>query len=60
MVQKILKPYSLGKTMIITLTDSQGKIIASTAPERAPMQIWDRKKTGVFRPLNASDVPLVS
>jgi PAS domain S-box-containing protein len=54
MVQKILKPYSLGKPMVITLIDSHGKIIASTAPERAPMQSWDWKKTGAFRPLNVS------
>jgi Cache domain len=53
-VQKILQPYSLGKPMFITLSDSQGKIIASTAPERAPMQFWDRKKIGAFRPLNPS------
>ena len=51
MVQKILKPYSLEKSMVITLSDSQGKIIASTAPERPPMQFWDRKKTGVSLPL---------
>jgi two-component system cell cycle sensor histidine kinase/response regulator CckA len=51
MVQEILKPYSLGKPMVITLSDSQGKIIASTAPERGAMQFWDRKKTGVSLPL---------
>jgi PAS domain S-box-containing protein len=51
MVQEMLKPYSLGKPMIITLSDSQRKIIASTAPDRAPMQFWDRKKTGVSLPL---------
>jgi PAS domain S-box-containing protein len=53
MVKEMLKPYSLGKPMIITLTDSQGKIIASTATERSSMQLWDRKKTGVSVPLSA-------
>jgi len=52
MLRKMLQPYSLGKPMIITLTDLQGKIIASTAPERTPMQSWDRQKTGVSQPLN--------
>jgi PAS domain S-box-containing protein len=54
LVQKMLKAYRLEKSMIITLNDSQGKIIASTAPERPPMQFWDWKKTGAFRPLKAS------
>jgi two-component system cell cycle sensor histidine kinase/response regulator CckA len=54
MVQKILKPYSLEKAMVITLTDSQGKIIASTAPGRPPMQVWDWKKGGAFRSLSGS------
>jgi PAS domain S-box-containing protein len=47
MVQKILKPYSWGRPTVITLTDSQHQVIASTAPERIPLQVWDRHQTGV-------------
>jgi PAS domain S-box-containing protein len=54
-LQEIIKPYSqvLGQA-IITLTDSKGQIVVSTLPGRTAMQIWDWKKTGAFRPLNAS------
>ncbi len=51
MVQEMLKPYSLGKTIVITLTDSQSQVIASTASDRTPMQVWSRKTTGVVQPL---------
>jgi len=53
MVEEMLKPYNLGKARFITLTDSKGQVIASTAPERSPMGIWDWKKTGVSQPLKA-------
>jgi len=46
-VQKILQPYSWGRPTVITITDSQRQIIASTAPSRAPLQVWDRHQTGV-------------
>jgi len=52
-VQEMLRPYRSDKGAILTLTDPQGRIIASTAPERTPMQLWDRKKTGVLQPLDA-------
>ena len=52
-VQEMLRPYRSDKGAILTLTDPQGRIIASTAPERTPMQLWDRKKTGVLQPLEA-------
>jgi PAS domain S-box-containing protein len=52
-VQDLLQPYSQGKTRVITLSDFHNRIIASTAPERTPMQVWERKKTGVYQPLNA-------
>jgi len=53
MVQEMLRRYNLAKGAVITLTDSQNRVIASTAPERAPMQFRDRKKTGAIRPLDA-------
>jgi PAS domain S-box-containing protein len=46
LVQAMLQSYSRGKTMVITLTDSTSKTIASTAPDRVPMQVWNLKKTG--------------
>jgi PAS domain S-box-containing protein len=51
-VQEMLRPYRSDKGAILTLTDPQGRIIASTAPERKPMQLWDRKKAGVLQPLD--------
>jgi PAS domain S-box-containing protein len=52
-VQEMLRPYRSDKGAILTLTDPQGRIIASTAPRRTPMQLWDRKKTGLVQPLDA-------
>jgi PAS domain S-box-containing protein len=53
MVRKMLEPYSPEKDIVITLTDSHNQVIASTAPERTPMQFWDRRKTGVSQPIKA-------
>jgi signal transduction histidine kinase/ActR/RegA family two-component response regulator len=52
-VQDLLQPYGRGRIGGITLTDSHHQIIASTDPERLPMQVWDRKKTGLTQSLNA-------
>jgi hypothetical protein len=51
-VQEMLRPYNSDKVTTLTLTDPQDRIIASTDPERAPMELWDRKKTGVFHTLD--------
>ena len=52
-VLEILLPYCSDKVAALTLTDPQGRIIACSAPERAPMQVWNRKETGISQPLNA-------
>jgi two-component system, cell cycle sensor histidine kinase and response regulator CckA len=51
-VQEMLRPYNSDNVTTLTLTDHQDRIIASTDPQRAPMQSWDRKKTGVSESLN--------
>ena len=50
-VQEMLKPYGRESNTVITVTDSQDRIIASTAPDRTPMQVWDWKASGGFQPL---------
>jgi PAS domain S-box-containing protein len=49
-----LKPYGKESGVKITLTDSSGRVIVSTAPERLPMQIWDRRKDGIVSPITAT------
>jgi PAS domain S-box-containing protein len=51
-VQKILQPYRSNTGAILTLTDARNRVIASTSPERPPLQIWDRRKTGASEPVN--------
>jgi PAS domain S-box-containing protein len=51
-VLEILLPYCSDKVTALTLTDPQGRVIACSAPERAPMQVWNRKETGIFQPLD--------
>jgi two-component system, cell cycle sensor histidine kinase and response regulator CckA len=54
MIREMLKPYSARNSIVISLLDFKGQIIASTAPDRSPMQSWERQKTGEFRTINAS------
>jgi len=53
-INGFLEPYGKGREVKITLTDSNGRVIASNAPERLPMQVWDWKKGGIISPVNAS------
>jgi PAS domain S-box-containing protein len=53
-INRFLEPYSRGKYVTITLTDSSNRVIASTAPDRVPMQKWDRKKNGIVSPIIAT------
>ena len=53
-VGEILRSYGSQKLSGLTLTDAQNRVIASSVPARSPMQLWDRKSTGVFRPVNGS------
>ena len=53
-VGEMLRSYKSDRLSGLTLTDAQNRVIASTVPERRPMQLWDRKAAGVFRPLEAS------
>ena len=46
-IKGFLGPYGKEREVRITLTDSQGRVIASNVPERVPMQVWDWKKNGV-------------
>ena len=50
-VQDMLRPYRSDKVVSLTLTDRMDRIIASTDQERSPLQLWNRKKTGVSQPL---------
>ena len=50
-VQDMLRPYRSNKVISLTLTDRQDRIIASTEPERLPLQSWNRRKTGASQPL---------
>jgi len=52
-IQKILQPYQSNKAAAsLTLTDLQNRVIASTTPERTPMQSWNRKESGVSQVLD--------
>jgi PAS domain S-box-containing protein len=53
-LQKLLEPYGKASGVIVTLTDTQGQVIASTSPERAPLQSWNRKKTGIVHPISST------
>jgi PAS domain S-box-containing protein len=52
-VQEMLKPYGRESNTVITVTDSQRRVIATTAPDRTPMAVWDRKSSGAFQPMTA-------
>jgi PAS domain S-box-containing protein len=51
-LQKLLESYGKASGVTVTLTDTQGQIIASTSPERAPLTSWDGKKTGIIHPIS--------
>ena len=53
-VQDLLEPYGKASGAIVTLTDARWRVIASTSPERAPWQSWDRKKTGLVHPMSSN------
>jgi two-component system, cell cycle sensor histidine kinase and response regulator CckA len=53
-VQEILKSYGSNKLTILTLTDSNGRIIASTAPDRKPTALLDKAAGLASNPLAAS------
>ncbi len=51
-IQQILQPYQSNKAAAsITLTDFQNRVLASTAPERPPLQPWNWKESGVSQVL---------
>jgi len=50
-IQDLLKPYGKEREVLITLTDAEGRVIASTSPDLAFMQFWDRKKGGLSYPI---------
>lgn len=52
-VRQLLQPFR-EREAEITLVDTEGRGAASTVPARAAMQVFDRKKGGVTRPLKAS------
>jgi PAS domain S-box-containing protein len=53
-INGFLEPYGKGKGVKITLSDSNGRVIASNVPERLPMQSWDWKKGGIVSPVIAN------
>jgi PAS domain S-box-containing protein len=53
-LQKLLESYGKASGVIVTLTDARGQVIASTSPERAPLQAWDGKKTGIVYPISST------
>ncbi len=53
-VRALLEPYGKARGVTVTLTDARGRVIASTSPERAPLQSWDRKKTGMVEPISST------
>ncbi len=52
-VRQMLQPFR-EREAEITLMDTKGRVVASTVVERAPMEVFDRKKGGVSHPLKAS------
>jgi PAS domain S-box-containing protein len=50
-INGFLEPYDKGRGVKITLADKNGRVIASTVPERLPMQTWDWKKGGIVSPV---------
>ena len=48
-IQGMLEPYSKLRDLAITLTDSQGLVIASTVPDRQPMLAWKRSEVTTLK-----------
>jgi diguanylate cyclase (GGDEF)-like protein/PAS domain S-box-containing protein len=48
-IQEILEPYGKLRHLAITLIDSQGRVIASTVPDRQPMMPWKRLEMTALR-----------
>ncbi len=48
-IQEMLEPYGKLWHLAITLIDSQGRVIASTAPERQPMMPWKHPGVATLR-----------
>ena len=51
-MQDMLRAYRPERAVSLTLTDRQDRIIASTDQERPPLQVWNRRKSGVSQPLH--------
>jgi len=50
-IQDLLRPHGHGGGVMVTLTDAEGRVIASTSPDLAFMQSWNRKKDGISYPI---------
>jgi hypothetical protein len=48
-IQKMLEPYGTLRHLSITLTDSQGRVITSTIPDRKPMMAWRRSEVTTLK-----------
>ena len=53
-INGFLDPYVKDVGIKIFLIDSQGRVIASSSPDQAPMQIWDRRRKGVISPISST------
>jgi hypothetical protein len=53
-IRELIRSFSSHQNITLTLTDTQGQVIASTIPNLTPGQTWSKEKAGKVLPINAS------